>query len=46
MYDSIIAFVVGCLVGAVGGIMFFACLIVAREADERSEKIRKGEDNE
>ena len=48
--SAFVSFWVGCLVGAVTGVMAMALVIVARDAEEREQKIReermKGEENE
>ena len=48
--SAFVSFWVGCLVGAVTGVMAMALVIVARDAEERAEKINNerlnGEENE
>ena len=47
MNDCFIAFWSGVGVGAVIGITIFACIVAARDADERMERMReRGEKNE
>lgn len=47
MSDCFIAFWSGVGAGAVVGITIFACIVAARDADERMERMReRGEKNE
>ena len=41
MSDCFIAFLCGFGAGAIVGIMFFACIVAARDADERMERMRE-----
>lgn len=48
--SAFVSFWVGCLVGAVTGVMAMALVIVARDAEERAQRMNeerlKGEENE
>lgn len=40
MHDAFVAFWSGLIAGSVLGITIFACLVAARQADERAERLK------